>query len=124
MNKHSSIKSSGSLVERAAEMYDFGAALRGNNAPVIPVEEAVAPVAGPTAPAPVTYAPAMQPRVHSSATTRVAEINRERLAANNFIVPDGAVTGLSEEFRIVKRQLLLAARGGKGFDAVPIVGVG
>lgn len=119
MNKHSSIKSSGSLVERAAEMYDFGAALRGNNAPVIPVEEAVAPVAAPTAPAPVTYAPAMQPRVHHSATTRVAEINRERLAANNFIVPDGAVTGLSEEFRIVKRQLLLAARGGKGFDAVP-----
>jgi exopolysaccharide/PEP-CTERM locus tyrosine autokinase len=36
-----------------------------------------------------------------------------------LIVPDGPVTGLSEEFRIVKRQLLLAARGGKGVDAVP-----
>ncbi len=119
MNKHSSIKSSGSLVERAAEMYDFGAALRGNNAPAIPVEEPVAPVAAPVAPPPVTYSPAMQPRVHHSASTRVAEINRERLAAQNFIVPDGPVSGLSEEFRIVKRQLLLAARGGKGFDAVP-----
>jgi protein-tyrosine kinase len=126
MNKHSSIKSSGSLVERAAEMYDFGAALRGNAAPVIPVEEPVAPVAAPAAPepliyapAPVAYAPTMQPRAHHSASTRVAEINRERLAANNFIVPDGPVSGLSEEFRIVKRQLLLAARGGKGFDALP-----
>ena len=29
MNKHSSIKSAGSLLERASEMYDFGAALRG-----------------------------------------------------------------------------------------------
>lgn len=119
MNKHSSIKSSGSLVERAAEMYDFGAALRGNSAPVIPVEDVVPPVAAPVSPAPMSYAPAMQPRAHHSASTRVAEINRERLAANNFIVPEGPVTGLSEEFRIVKRQLLLAARGGKGFDAVP-----
>jgi exopolysaccharide/PEP-CTERM locus tyrosine autokinase len=61
----------------------------------------------------------MQPRAHHSASTRVAEINRERLAAHNFIVPDGPVSGLSEEFRIVKRQLLLAARGGKGFEALP-----
>jgi protein-tyrosine kinase len=119
MNKHSSIKSSGSLVERAAEMYDFGAALRGNSTPIVGAEEALAPEALPIAPAPATYTPAMQPRMHHSASTRVAEINRERLAANNFIVPDGPVTGLSEEFRIVKRQLLLAARGGKGFEAVP-----
>ena len=118
MNKHSSIKSSGSLVERAAEMYDFGAALRGTSAPVVPADE-VAPVAAPITAVPVTYAAAMQPRAQYSATTRVAEINRERLAAHNFIAPDGPVSGLSEEFRIVKRQLLLAARGGKGVDAVP-----
>lgn len=117
MNKHSSIKSSGSLVERAAELYDFGAALRGNNAQAITAEEPAAAV--PVAPATTAYAPPMQPRAHHSASTRVAKINRERLAAQNFIVPDGAVTGLSEEFRIVKRQLLLAARGGKGVDAVP-----
>ena len=119
MNKHSSIKSSGSLVERAAEMYDFGAALRGNSAPVIPAEQPVVPAFVPAAIAPAVPVVAMQPRAHHSASTRVAEINRERLAAHNFIVPDGAVTGLSEEFRIVKRQLLLAARGGKGFDALP-----
>lgn len=131
MNKHSSIKSAGSLVERAAEMYDFGAALRGGSAPVVPAEDAVAVIAPaavvtPSAPAPASAvsapavpAPAMQPRGPHSSATRVVQINRERLAAYNFIVPDGPVSGLSEEFRIVKRQLLLAARGGKGVDAVP-----
>lgn len=46
-------------------------------------------------------------------------IDRAHLVAQNFLLPDGPVTGLSEEFRIVKRQLLLAARGGKGVEAVP-----
>ncbi len=119
MNKHSSIKSSGSLVERAAEMYDFGAAFRGNAAPAVPVVEPGLPTAAQVGTAPTAPLPPMQPRVHHSAATRVVEINRERLAAQNFIVPDGPVSGLSEEFRIVKRQLLLAARGGKGFDALP-----
>ena len=119
MNKHSSIKSSGSLVERAAELYDFGAALRGNAAPVVPLAEPAVPAAAPVVTAPAAPIASMQPRAHHSAATRVAEINRERLAAQNFIVPDGPVSGLSEEFRIVKRQLLLAARGGKGFDALP-----
>jgi protein-tyrosine kinase len=111
MNKHSPIKSAGSLVERAAELYDFGAALRGTTtAPVAPVE--VAPDV-PEAPA-TTARPAVRPM-----SGAVGAISRDRLAAQNFIDPDGPVTGLSEEFRIVKRQLLLAARGGKGVDALP-----
>jgi protein-tyrosine kinase len=117
MNKHSPIKSTGSLLERASELYDFGAALRGGstNAPMPPLEES------PVAVAPETAAPAAarQPMATQPATSGLVAIDRERLAAGNFIVPDGPVTGLSEEFRIVKRQLLLAARGGKGFDAIP-----
>ena len=118
MNKHSSIKSAGSLLERASEKYDFGSSLRGGGSPVVPV-----PAPEPIAVQPVTE-PAMSPApVDSKASVRhassnVATINRERLAAKNFIVPDGPVTGLSEEFRIVKRQLLLAARGGKGIEAI------
>jgi protein-tyrosine kinase len=142
MNKHSSIKSSGSLLERASEMYDFGAALRGGSAP-IPVPPAVEPEqpkaeqAEAAQPTPAAPAPALAPTpVPTPAPTPAAAairsamapapvsrtqvtISRERLAAHNFIVPDGPVTGLSEEFRIVKRQLLLAARGGKGFDPLP-----
>ena len=146
MNKHSSIKSSGSLLERASEMYDFGAALRGGSpaTPVPPVVEpeqpkaeqpvveqpkveqpkavqpkVEAPVAMPAAPAPVA-APVRSAMAPAPVSRTQVTISRERLAAHNFIVPDGPVTGLSEEFRIVKRQLLLAARGGKGFDPLPM----
>jgi protein-tyrosine kinase len=139
MNKHSPIKPPASLLERASEIYDFGAALRGNAnaipaAPPIPAAPAPAPVAKS---APVADpVPVAQPSVAvpSSAAerasvvsapeparpkgSRFASIDRAHLAASNFIDPDGPVTGLSEEFRIVKRQLLLAARGGKGLEKV------
>ncbi len=145
MNKHSSIKSSGSLLERANELYDFGAALRGAPAIQVPpvVEPVIAPVAAaPVAPMPITPAQdiqpaALQPAPAAAANTRMASapvmprpkataregirfaaIDRQHLVALNFIDPDGPVTGLSEEFRIVKRQLLLAARGGKGMGAL------
>jgi protein-tyrosine kinase len=107
MNKHSSIKPAGSLLERASELYDFGAAFRGRPVPDVSV-------AAPQPASPDADVPRPAPPASSSAAT----ISREHLADGNFIVPGGAVTGLSEEFRIVKRQLLLAARGGKGVDAV------
>lgn len=37
-------------------------------------------------------------------------VDRARLRAQSLIVPDGEVTALVEEFRIIKRQVLLAAR--------------
>ncbi len=43
-------------------------------------------------------------------TSERQAIDRARLQQHGLIVPDGAVTGLVEEFRIVKRQILLAAR--------------
>jgi exopolysaccharide/PEP-CTERM locus tyrosine autokinase len=126
MNKHTPIKPPASLLERASEMYDFGAALRGgSNVPLFtPVPDPVpalpvvapAPVAAPMAPTSFrTAAAAPAPAPQSD---RFAHIDRQRLRDSNFIDPDGPVTGLSEEFRIVKRQLLLAARGGKGLEAV------
>lgn len=123
MNKHSSIKPSESLLERAADLYDFGAAFRN---PVGDDATKTAPLATPTDTAIVSALvptaeprPVVQPTAQVNDAKEVIAINREHLAAQNLIVPDGPVTGLSEEFRIVKRQLLLAARGGKGFDALP-----
>ena len=129
MNKHTPIKPPASLLERANELYDFGAALRGPAKDAAPVEQptppplaepesakvppapAAAPAAAPVMPQPVVrpFSGHAKPRVH---------IDRDALRAANYIDPEGPVTGLSEEFRIVKRQLLLAARGGKGFDAI------
>jgi protein-tyrosine kinase len=94
-----------SLLERAAELYDFGAALRSPApAPVdaAPVEAAPAPVAAPPRLLRAVEAPAARPRSQPG----VAEINRDVLAANGLLVPEAPVTGLAEEFRLIKHQLL------------------
>jgi protein-tyrosine kinase len=152
MNKHSSIKNAGSLLERAADHYGFGDALKGG-APMVPpvlgedpelepeanVEAKLPPVqAEPKAsetvnspevniqqPVPTDrlasplLTPAYSTRTNRpQQSVRFAKIDRDLLRGGNFIDPEGPVSGLSEEFRIVKRQLLLAARGGKGFDPV------
>lgn len=104
-----------SLIERAAEVYDFGAHLRQRTrstavdfgpvdfGPVDfgPVESPVAPSAAPVAFA----APRAQP-VRSRAPVIEGEIDRARLADEGFIVPDAPVGAIAEEFRLVKRQLL------------------
>ena len=109
MNKHTSLNQPGSeksasLLERAAEVYDYAPALRGGAAPnlapeILPPEHSLRQ-AVPTAPMPVQDYDG--PRVI---------VDRDKLREAGFIVPDGPVTGISEEFRIVKRQLLLAAKG-------------
>lgn len=142
MNKYSSIKSAGSLLERASEVYDFGASLRSPAKPQQPAEakpveakdEKSAEVETKAAPQPKVEAQPKTAKEASRPATRsvaaplpskpivapgqVVSIDRQMLTDNNFIDPDGPVTGLSEEFRIVKRQLLLSARGGKGYDMV------
>lgn len=119
MNKHSSIKPPASLLERANALYDFRSALRAPiesapEQPAIEPEKTEAPITAQAAP--IKHEAVISRTTNARKTT--AHIDRAALRAANFIDPDGPVTGLSEEFRIVKRQLLLAARGGKGFDAV------
>lgn len=55
---------------------------------------------------PPAMEPALPPVVFSS---NRMEIDREHLRDNGLIVPEGAVTTLLEEFRIVKRQILVQA---------------
>jgi protein-tyrosine kinase len=102
------IPHTGSLIERAAEIYDFKAAIK---APIIPpaVLTPFVPsaVEGPSAPTEVS-------RLRSSQTTwagPTVAVDRNRLRENGFIVPGSAPGSLAEEFRIVKRQLLLNASG-------------
>lgn len=118
MNKHSPIKPA-SLLERASELYDFRTALRSPEPPVTGAAPSVA-TPSPLAQAPQTAAvpPVRQAARTSHVQKPKAPVDRERLRASNYIDPEGPVTGLSEEFRIVKRQLLLAARGGKGFEPI------
>jgi exopolysaccharide/PEP-CTERM locus tyrosine autokinase len=106
MNKHSPLQDRGSLLERAAALYDFDAVLRAP--PAAPVEVPASRPVEPVAEAKPKPAPApRQPRpARVDAKGAVAAIDRARLAEAGFIVPDAPVSQLAEEFRIVKRQLL------------------
>jgi len=159
MNKHSSLRASGSLLERAAEMYDFSSNLRGTTgavtqAPAPEPVEAEAPAVATEASEPrrpkkpiVLSKPdpffeeaalALEPedRFQASETApqpqparaftdtrrekapphsgRFGKVDRQALREGGFIMPDAPVTGLAEEFRIIKRQLLQAASGKTG----------
>jgi exopolysaccharide/PEP-CTERM locus tyrosine autokinase len=99
-----------SLVERAANVYDFGEKLRGPGQP----DAAPKPVEQPASPA--SFAPAApQPNGYTSpaAEPRFGRIAIEDLREGGFIVPDSGATPIAEEFRIVKRQLL------RGMDDSP-----
>jgi protein-tyrosine kinase len=101
-----------SLVERAANVYDFGAVLRGAGMPAEPLPTAVAPYvqasydpassAAPEIPvAPHRDGPAPEPRF--------GRVAIEELRDGGFVLPDSGPSALAEEFRIVKRQLLRGA---------------
>ena len=59
---------------------------------------------------PALAAPVEAPQERTEFTAPPQRIDRARLQQEALIVPGGPVTALVEEFRIVKRQILLAAR--------------
>lgn len=149
MTMHDPIKppnkagSTPSLIERASEMYDFRKAmgLDASQLPEEPVAQApVAPVAPVPAPEPVAKAvpsmaippvappmaePVAAPLRPRASSLPVAVIDRDCLRESAFIVPDGPVTSISEEFRIIKRRLLASvlaeANAGLGLAAQRIL---
>lgn len=132
-----------SLIERAAGRFDLNSFI---TRPLpLPVAGGVAaasvvvaePVADAPAPA-VSEVPKPQPVPEASApiaiVTEVLEprqaapsfrgkvhpVDRERLREQGLIVPEGTVTALLEEFRIVKRQILLQAADLRRQNAGPM----
>ena len=92
-------------------------------APQPPAQPQVQPQAAPAAPQPTVQAapqpaPASAPVAAPPSPCAVAfsgpfaRIDREHLREGGLIVPEDPVTGLLEEFRIVKRELLADARTG------------
>ncbi len=148
MTKHEPIRPNGSrsgksMLERAAEAYDFDAFFKGAGMPEVarvappvaapaPVAPVIAPVAAPVpvapvaapvvaAPAPVVApAPApVVPQIRMSAKGAVQPISHEALIKGGMIVPGAQVSGLAEEYRIVKRTLLRKAFGARNTPALP-----
>lgn len=98
-------RSQGSLLERAAEVYDFGEALR--------LRRPAPPAPAPEARLERTFEPVFAPAsgfdlaVPLPARGSLAPIDRLMLAERGMIVPGAPVGPLAEEFRLVKRQLLV-----------------
>jgi exopolysaccharide/PEP-CTERM locus tyrosine autokinase len=65
----------------------------------------------PPAPPPVAAAGADAALPAPEIVYRTAKVNRADLIDQGFVMPDAAITALAEEFRIVKRTLLLNAIG-------------
>jgi Mrp family chromosome partitioning ATPase len=101
----------GSLIERAAELYDFGAYMR-KAAPVPASEPAPAPRVETAEPAlagiPAEFLSSSdyEDFVPPSVDPTVASVDRGLLAELGMIVPGAPVGPLAEEFRLVKRHLL------------------
>lgn len=115
-----------SLLERAARRLEKAQAAKGAASPAIPLEPVPGPApvvdmaaaAAAAAAAPVTPAAAAPLEVSagrpaqrrpSSRQSRRGEIDLQSLRAAGFVVPDSPSTLTAEEFRLVKRQLLLNA---------------
>src|SRR4051812_26750817 len=107
MNKPITTKG-GSLLERAAEVYDFSAHFR---TPIIPETDlrAAAPIA-PVETIASQHVDSAPMRYSAPVPAREAAIDRALLAENGLLVPGAAIGVLAEEFRLAKRQLLLTAR--------------
>ena len=109
MNKYNPLSKSGSLLERAAQVYDY-----------VPVRRD-----GKTqSPAPQILPPEQEYQQVVPAAPKAYDgpaviVDRDKLREAGFIVPDGPVTGISEEFRIIKRQLLLTAKGSSKQAPIP-----
>lgn len=101
------------LLERASDIFDFGGALKGQGLPPLAVPPELIPPPPVFTPAPV--APSSAPGIASRPraadwTGPVQKLDRDVLGENGFIVPGAPITGLAEEFRIIKRELQAGLR--------------
>lgn len=138
MNDQSPRRYKGTLLERAASQFHYAPPPVEETSPPPPVQRRPAPpppavpqpetpavppvqlAPEPLAPVPVAEEPVLarghvaepepQIAVARPAGRRTAPIDRAALEREGMLIPGGPVTPLAEEFRMVKRQLLLTAR--------------
>lgn len=147
MNDQRPVKRQPSLLERAADMFGLDPAKHAPTIDVSqlppeperkakkakPAAEAPQPeILPPEAPAPTVEAtPTSAPAAKASprkevaraapaiAANRQGKIDRERLAARGMVVPGAPVTGIAEEYRIVKREIIRNFAGTANRPVVP-----
>lgn len=145
MNQHRPVKKA-SLLERAADMFGLDPAAyaptidvsslppepekpnKAGKPKAAEVDAEVLPARKPVVDAVQIEAPVAPKPSASKALSRAApaivparhgKINRQQLADLGMVVPDSAVTGISEEYRIVKRELIRNFSGTANRPVVP-----
>lgn len=114
-----------SLLERADVAFGLDPRAGGAKRPLVPLEVPPVPQFVRSAPAAPAPAPTPQPAPRAESVPSAPEpaqavvfcgpfaaIDRDHLRDGGMIVPEDPVSGLLEEFRIVKRELLADARAG------------
>lgn len=113
------------LLERAAEVFDFDKSLRGENLPPLEIAPELLrqPPPAPTQDEgqPNHSGSQRQDRLQHALdwTGPVQKLDRAALAEAGYLVPGAPVSGLGEEFRIIKRELIISMRGGQQREALP-----
>lgn len=104
------------LLERASEIFDFGGALKGESLPPLSIPAELIPPAPVAVAAPSTpimpEAQATPARRAADWTGPVQPLDRDALVEHGFLVPGAPISGLAEEFRIIKRELQAGLRVG------------
>jgi protein-tyrosine kinase len=128
MKPENPVPASGSLIERASQIYDFSRLVPSEPMAPSPVAQpSAAPVMQPIAQplvqpteqpvadvmVPPVAAPVHVQRQAFQGQRRKAHIDLGLLQDKGFILPGAPPSALSEEFRLIKRQLMLAAVGGR-----------
>lgn len=109
MNEVTPRKLRATLLERAAEVYDFREHFRART--MAAGEQAATDAPAPVAASAPIAAPALPVAGQAPRPAGpVAAIDRDLLAEHGFLLPGAPVSVLAEEFRLVKRQLLLTAK--------------
>lgn len=141
MNDQRPVKRQPSLLERAADMFGLDPAANAptidvSNLPPEPVKKSrkakaqaapEAEILPPEAEPAVDVAPAVQPSPRKEVAraapavvpARQGRIDRDRLAARGMVVPGAPVTGIAEEYRIVKREIIRNFAGTSNRPVVP-----
>lgn len=116
MNAHSPPRLS--LIERAAQVYDFDAAVRRRDEAVTESQgDPALRTALPTEDAPSSDVASAPRAVRAMTEPHHGTIDRTALEERGFVLPDAPAGVLAEELRIIKRSLLAAVRDkppGKG----------
>jgi len=111
-----------SMLERASEVFHFDDAIKGANLPPLDIPPGMIPPEPAPRPKPAAATAPPQNEAREDAPAAAAPrardwsgpaqpIDREAMAEAGYLVPGGPISGIGEEFRIIKRELLARIRG-------------